>query len=88
MGERTYSFSDGTEERIQELRVDIQNLLELPEPPTEQFAISVMMCLGLGVINTARQNIDLPIQYSHPKNLREFIRKLYEMYQSHQQQRT
>ncbi len=83
MGERTYRFSEGTENRIKEIQVEIQNLLDLPELPTEQFAISVMMCLGLGVIRSStNQNKDLPIQYSHPKNLRDFVAGLYKIYQS------
>ncbi len=84
MSEKTYRFSEGTEERIKKMQIEIQTILSLPELPTEHFAISVIMSLGLAVISNATQNSNKnnPMQYSHSKNFREFVSHLYAQYLS------
>ncbi len=81
MANDSYRFSEGTKERIKEVQVHIQNVLDLPEPPTEQFTISIIVSLGLGII-TATKNSGVPMQYSHPKNFRDFVSLMYQIYLS------
>jgi|SRR3989344_4055578 len=82
MSERSYRFSEDTEARIKEVQTKIQNVLDLPELPTEHFAIAAIMSLGLGVISNSTQyaNKNNPMQYSHPNNFHDFVSRLREMY--------
>ena len=83
MAERSYQFSESTEETLKEAQVKIQNLLNLPEPPPIHFVVGIILGLGFGVFHKASDHPDPASQFlPSGRNFKDFLSKTYNDYQN------